>query len=221
MTTPPEVPGTTTGPNHWTLSRYVELQHAGTRYAYDRSTGPMRAYRWPAAHVTQLATATLGIAAALWIAWLVGNPMGLSEATRDAVTVAAWTTLLLAVALVLTPIAMYLIPESIGLTTTYFTESGDAMLVILRAGRSWRISNHCALEPGSGQGEQLRKVLLPSLARYVDYRGITLRLTAGNARLAAKYAHEIPGLIPTTARGTRALNTKSARPIRMVRHPHP
>lgn len=72
--------------------------------------------------------------------------------------------------------------------------SDDAVIAVRSSRKGWHIENHSSRRPGSGQGAQLRKMIMPQLAAAADSHGITIMATAANKMLAAAYSRDFPGL---------------------------
>lgn len=88
----------------------------------------------------------------------------------------------------------------------YFALDDTAVLALQGRGEDWVLEDHSAQNPGTGQGLALRDILRPELMATLDAEGRGLRITAADARLAAVYIAEMPGLMdlgPAWPRGRR------------------
>ena len=70
----------------------------------------------------------------------------------------------------------------------------DAVIAISTTSKGWHVSDHASAAPGTGQGKKLRTALLPHLMEQGQINNIPIHATAANAKLAAVYAAELPGL---------------------------
>lgn len=70
----------------------------------------------------------------------------------------------------------------------------NAVIAISATRKGWHVSDHASAGPGTGQGKRLRAALLPHLTEYARNNPIAIHATAANAKLAAIYATELPGL---------------------------
>ncbi|WP_343320538.1 hypothetical protein AAFM46_16775 (plasmid) [Arthrobacter sp. TMP15] len=79
----------------------------------------------------------------------------------------------------------------------YMSAERDAVIAIGTTRKGWHVSDHASAAPGTGQGKRLRAALLPHLTEHARNNRIAIHATAANAKLAALYAAELPGLEDT------------------------
>lgn len=77
----------------------------------------------------------------------------------------------------------------------YLSPGRDAVLAIRVTGRGWLVEAHQSSRPGTGAGRALRARLVPTLVDAADRDNVAIYTTAATARLAARYATELPGLV--------------------------
>lgn len=77
----------------------------------------------------------------------------------------------------------------------YLSREGDAVLAIRTTRTGWKVEDHLSAQPGTGAGAKLRRQLLPALTAAADAAGVPIHATAASTELAARYAHELPGLV--------------------------
>ena len=92
------------------------------------------------------------------------------------------------------PLLLGSIALSIGRRNVRYYMSVDSVIAVRSSRKGWHIENHSSRCPGSGQGAQLRQMIMPQLAAVADNHGITIMATAANKTLASVYSRDSPGL---------------------------
>lgn len=88
----------------------------------------------------------------------------------------------------------------------YLAPTRDAALAVTARSDGWHFSDHVSAHPGTGQGDALRRLIMPTLMRAADDQGINIHLIAASSGLAERYARDIPGFVdagPARPRGRR------------------
>lgn len=74
----------------------------------------------------------------------------------------------------------------------YYTTSNAILGVTAqRNGTEWVLENHSSAHPGSGQGQNLRNLVIPALIGAVDAAGIQITVTTRSQHLARGYARDL------------------------------
>ena len=86
----------------------------------------------------------------------------------------------------------------------YMTVEHDAIIAIRVSPGTWHIEDHVTARPGTGRGQTLRALVMPTLLEAADAAGVALEVTAVTTHLAAAYNADIPDLVdigPARVRG--------------------